>query len=63
MSMQPAVAALIGLAMLGQRLSLPEWAGICCVIVASAGAARGGAGLDSTGERAVALPWGACHPG
>ncbi len=63
MSMQPAVAALIGLAMLGQRLSLPEWAGICCVIVASAGAARGGAGLDSPREPAVALPWGACHPG
>ena len=41
MSMQPAVAALIGLAMLGQRLSLAEWAGICCVAVASGGAARG----------------------
>jgi inner membrane transporter RhtA len=41
MSMQPAVAALIGLAMLGQRLSPPEWAGICCVAVASGGAARG----------------------
>jgi inner membrane transporter RhtA len=41
MSMQPAVAALIGLAMLGQRLSPAEWAGICCVAVASGGAARG----------------------
>jgi inner membrane transporter RhtA len=41
MSMQPAVAALIGLTMLGQRLSLAEWAGICCVAVASGGAARG----------------------
>jgi inner membrane transporter RhtA len=41
MSMQPAVAALIGLAMLGQRLSSAEWAGICCVAVASGGAARG----------------------
>lgn len=58
MSMQPAVAALIGLAMLGQRLSLAEWAGICCVVVASAGAARGGGSAA-----AVALPWGACHPG
>jgi inner membrane transporter RhtA len=58
MSMQPAVAALIGLAMLGQRLSLPEWAGICFVVVASAGAARGGAG-----EPGQALRWGACHPG
>ena len=58
MSMQPAVAALIGLAMLGQRLSLPEWAGICCVVVASAGAARSGAA-----EPGQALRWGACHPG
>jgi inner membrane transporter RhtA len=63
MSMQPAVAALIGLVMLAQRLSLPEWAGICCVVVASAGAARGGGNLDGAGEPAVALPWGACHPG
>lgn len=44
MSLQPAVAALIGLAMLGQRLSAAEWAGIGCVVVASAGAARGGQG-------------------
>ena len=44
MSLQPAVAALIGLAMLGQRLSAAEWAGIGCVVVASAGAARGGRG-------------------
>jgi inner membrane transporter RhtA len=42
MSLQPAVAALIGLVMLGQRLSVAEWAGICCVVAASAGAARGG---------------------
>jgi inner membrane transporter RhtA len=40
MSVQPAVAALIGLALLGQRLSLPEWAGVCCVVAASVGAAR-----------------------
>ena len=39
MSVQPAVAALIGLALLGQDLSLAEWAGICCVVTASAGAA------------------------
>lgn len=42
MSLQPAVAALIGLVMLRQRLDLAEWAGICCVVLASAGAARGG---------------------
>jgi len=58
MSMQPAVAALIGLFMLGQRLSLAEWAGICCVVVASGGAARGG--VPVAGQ---ALRWGACLPG
>jgi inner membrane transporter RhtA len=55
MSLQPAVAALVGLLLLGQRLSLPEWAGICCVVIASAGAASG------NGIRAgQALPWAAC---
>ncbi|HEY8046743.1 MAG TPA: EamA family transporter [Streptosporangiaceae bacterium] len=39
MSVEPAVAALVGLAMLGQSLSLAEWAAIGCVTVASAGAA------------------------
>jgi inner membrane transporter RhtA len=39
MSVQPAVAALIGLAALGQRLSAAEWTGVCCVVAASAGAA------------------------
>jgi inner membrane transporter RhtA len=58
MSMQPAVAALIGLIMLAQLLSLAEWAGICCVVVASAGAARGG-----VLEAGQALRWGACLPG
>jgi inner membrane transporter RhtA len=58
MSMQPAVAALIGLAMLGQRLTAAEWAGICCVTVASGGAARSGPELSPQ-----ALPYGACLPG
>ncbi len=40
MSMEPAVAALIGLALLGQHLSLAEWLAICCVMVACAGAAQ-----------------------
>ncbi len=39
-SIQPAVAALIGLVLVGQRLSLAEWAGVGCVVAASAGAAR-----------------------
>jgi inner membrane transporter RhtA len=40
MSMQPAVAALIGLALLSQRLSPAEWLGIGCVVTASAAASR-----------------------
>jgi inner membrane transporter RhtA len=70
MSLQPAVAALVGLALLGQRLSLPEWAGIGCVVVASGGAARAGGAAVAQGaaqgrasELGQALPWGACHPG
>ncbi len=39
MSVEPAVAALVGLVMLSQGLSLAEWAAIGCVTVASAGAA------------------------
>jgi threonine/homoserine efflux transporter RhtA len=41
MSMEPAVAALIGLVMLGQHLTIVEWVAICCVMVACAGAAQG----------------------
>jgi inner membrane transporter RhtA len=40
MSLEPAVAALIGLALLGQRLSALEWLAICCVMIACAGAAQ-----------------------
>jgi inner membrane transporter RhtA len=40
MSMEPAVAALIGLFLLGQHLSLTEWLAIGCVMVACAGAAQ-----------------------
>ncbi len=43
MSMEPAVAALIGLVMLGQHLTITEWGAICCVMVACAGAAQGAA--------------------
>jgi inner membrane transporter RhtA len=43
MSVQPAVAALIGLIFLGQHLSIAEWSGICCVVAASAGAAHSAA--------------------
>jgi inner membrane transporter RhtA len=41
MSIDPAVAALVGLILLSQRLSLVEWVAIGCVMVACAGAARG----------------------
>lgn len=40
MSVEPAVAALIGLALLGQHLSATEWAAVGCVVAASIGAAR-----------------------
>ena len=39
MSLEPAVAALIGVVMLGQRLSVVEWVAIGCVMIACAGAA------------------------
>jgi inner membrane transporter RhtA len=39
MSVQPAVAAVIGLVVLGEDLSPAQWAGIACVVAASAGAA------------------------
>jgi inner membrane transporter RhtA len=42
MSLEPAVAALIGLVMLSQDLLVREWVAIGCVMVACAGAARGG---------------------
>jgi inner membrane transporter RhtA len=76
MSVQPAVAALIGLAVLSQRLSAPEWAGIGCVVTASAGAARtargttGGSTADAppappalaVGAPAAAAPVAAADP-
>jgi inner membrane transporter RhtA len=41
MSLEPAAAALIGLALLGQHLSAAEWAAVACIVIASVGAARG----------------------
>jgi inner membrane transporter RhtA len=43
MSLEPAVAALVGLTMLGQALTAVQWAAIVCVMMACAGAARGSA--------------------
>jgi inner membrane transporter RhtA len=47
MSLEPAVAALVGLVLLGQALSVREWAAIGCVMVACAGAARGSASAQA----------------
>ena len=41
MSLEPAVAALVGVVLLSQALSAPQWIAIGCVVVASAGAALG----------------------
>ncbi|MFI5779194.1 EamA family transporter [Nocardia sp. NPDC051570] len=40
MSLEPAVGALAGLAVLSQAMNLPQWAGIACVVAASIGATR-----------------------
>ncbi len=40
MSLEPAVAALIGLVLLGQQLNVVEWLAIGCVMIACAGAAQ-----------------------
>jgi inner membrane transporter RhtA len=40
MSLEPAVAALVGLAVLGEHLQLVQWLAICCVVAASVGATR-----------------------
>ena len=56
MSLEPAVAALIGLGLLGQHLSAVEWLAICCVMVACAGAAQHQARGTPSGPAGSALP-------
>ncbi|MGW3494765.1 EamA family transporter [Streptomyces sp. NPDC001020] len=41
MSLEPAMAALIGLVVLGESLHWLQWVAVLCVVAASAGAARG----------------------
>ena len=41
MSLEPAMAALAGLIVLGESLNLPQWIAVMCVVAASAGATRG----------------------
>jgi inner membrane transporter RhtA len=51
MSLEPAVAALVGVVMLSQALTAAQWIAVGCVIVASAGAALG-AGRGTTAPQA-----------
>jgi len=46
MSLEPAVAALVGLALLGEALAARQWLAIVLVIIASAGTARSSAGSN-----------------
>jgi len=41
MSLEPPVAALIGLVVLGESLRWSQWIAVLCVVAASAGVARG----------------------
>jgi threonine/homoserine efflux transporter RhtA len=50
MSLEPAVAALIGLAVLGETLIARQWLAIAAVVIASAGAARSSAGSRKPSE-------------
>jgi inner membrane transporter RhtA len=61
MSAQPAVAALIGLVLLGQHLAPAEWAGVGCVVAASAGAAHAAAAAPGGGR--IAAPAAVAGPG
>lgn len=40
LSLEPAVAALVGLVLLGENLTVSEWLAVGCVVIASAGATR-----------------------
>jgi inner membrane transporter RhtA len=56
MSLEPAVAALVGLVLLSEALAAREWAAIVCVMVACAGAARGAAEPGPAAEGAPPPP-------
>jgi len=56
MSLEPAVAALVGLVLLSEALAAREWAAIVCVMVACAGAARGAAEPGPATEGALPPP-------
>jgi threonine/homoserine efflux transporter RhtA len=56
MSLEPAVAAVVGLIFLGEALAPREWAAVACVIVACAGAARGSGPLPDRPDQAGPVP-------
>ncbi len=58
MSVEPAVAALIGLALLGETLILRQWLAIAAVIIASAGAARSSAAAGQPSDELPPPPAG-----
>ncbi|HEY7147732.1 MAG TPA: EamA family transporter [Streptosporangiaceae bacterium] len=58
MSLEPAVAALVGLVVLGQALAVSEWAAVGCVMAACAGAARGRGGPAPGGQDQLPPPAG-----
>jgi inner membrane transporter RhtA len=62
MSLEPAVAALVGLVLLGQGLGAAEWAAVGCVTVACAGAARGAAGRGAAAGGGAPAGAGATGP-
>ena len=64
MSLEPAVAALAGLAILGEVLDARAWAGIALVVCASAGAARSpNVGARPLEAEAYSEARAACGPG
>ncbi len=57
MSLEPAVAAGVGLLLLGEDLWATQWLGIGSVVLACAGAARGSVTTARTAARPTALKW------
>ncbi len=56
MSLEPAVAALVGLVFLSETLSVRQWAASGCVMIACAGAARSGPAPDARDEEGPPPP-------
>ncbi|MEV2277186.1 EamA family transporter [Nocardiopsis sp. NPDC049922] len=56
MSLQPAAAALVGLVLLGELLTVWQWIAVACVIVASAGATRTSARRGESGREVEPSP-------